>query len=287
MSPSPSSVSIGEIHVPGSGTLQNARTFLLTAPASASESPSLLFGLFAADAPRKVIEKLCDRVTEEARPAFFPTGDEAGFEKALTHANRVILGFLYDHGLSMHGIRLRGVLGGLSGDRLFVANRGDLKGLLLVPQRGALVPYTLFEEAGARGNDPKFFSSLQAGRLPPGSRLLATTGELFKALDEAFVRDVFVRSDADGAIRSLKNALRSSRLPIAAMTLTVPGPSLTAASEEPAALPARRSPETPRAPRVPAPPPTDFGELAARGVRAGIELGVRGLLALADRKSVV
>lgn len=281
------SISIGEIHVPGSGTHQNARTFLLTAPASSAGTPALLFGIFAADAPRKVVEKLCDRVAEEARPAFFPEGDEAGFEKALTRVNRVIVGFLYDHGLSMHGIRLRGALGGLSDDRLFIASRGALKGLLLVPKRGALVPYTLFEEAAARGNDPKFFSSLQAGRLPPGSRLLATTGELFQALDEAFIRDVFVRSDAAGAVRALKNALRASRLPVAAMTLTVPGP-------EPADAPAARREAaggrergaadvaTPqgRALKIPPPAPTDFGELAARALRAAVEYGVRGLLAL-------
>lgn len=281
------SVSIGEIHVPGSGTLQNARTFLLTAPASSAGTPALLFGIFAADAPRKVVEKLCDRVAEEARPAFFSEGDEAGFEKALTNINRVIVGFLYDHGLSMHGIRLRGALGGLSDGQLFVASRGNLKGLLLVPQCGALVPYTLFEEAAARENDPKFFSSLQAGRLPPGSRLLATTGELFQALDEAFVRDVFVRSDADGAVRALKNALRASRLPVAALTLTVPGPELADAPQARRAAAGGReqgaadvAPPQRRAPKIPPPAPTDFGELAARGLRAAVEFGVRGLLAL-------
>ena len=49
-------ISIGEIHIPGGAGLVSARTLTLTSPPSDDGGLELFFGMFAADAPKRVVE---------------------------------------------------------------------------------------------------------------------------------------------------------------------------------------------------------------------------------------
>src|SRR6188508_1961442 len=96
-------ISIGEIHIPGGTGLVSTRTIMLTSPPSPDgASLELFFALFAAETPKRVLEKLCERLSEDLRPVFFQKGPaDARFEAALKQANKSLLAFLYEHGLSL------------------------------------------------------------------------------------------------------------------------------------------------------------------------------------------
>ena len=204
------SVQIGEILVPGATSLHGARTFMLTRPSGGPHGVEVAFGLFAGETQKRVIDRLADRLFEELRPVIFAEGAdaEARFEAGLKRANSVILGFLHEHGLSLPGIKLRGAFGLLAGDRLFLANRGSFRGVVVVPQTHVkpLAAFTLFEEGSDTLTHPKFFASFQDGVLPAGARLFVASTELFQATDEAFAIGRFTDPDASRAIRDLKNA---------------------------------------------------------------------------------
>lgn len=278
-------ISIGEIQVPGGSGLVSARTMTLTNPPSADGSLELFFGLFAVDAPKKVLEKLCDRLGEELRPVFFRPGDaEARFEAALKQANKTILAFLYDHGLSLPGVKLRGAVAALAGGKLFAASRGPVRGTLYVPHAGALAPYALLDDAPGATADPKFFSSLQAGAFPDGGRLVLATSELFQALDDSYVRDTLGQADFAKASREIKHALRAGRYPVTVLSLSSPVPegalAPAQASDAPAA-PAKARPNVAPPRRAPAPiVGPDIGELAARALRFGLIAAGRGIASL-------
>ncbi len=274
------SVHVGEIHVPGAARLHGARTFILTKPAVPGNSKvELLFGVLAGETQKKIIDKLADRLVEELRPVFFNgEGDaEARYEAALKQANRAILVFLHEHGLSLPGIALRGAIGAIAGDRLLVSSRGALKGTLVVPRDKRFAAFDLFDDGGDRQPSPKFFASLQSGILRPGARLFIATNELFQTLDEAFVARLFTDPDAARASRELKNALRSSPQPVTLLTVSTPMPP---EDDLPAAVPAGRTAPAKRrqASRslAPALAPSgagpvvvaDPGDLASRGIRA-------------------
>lgn len=277
-------ISIGEIQVPGGSGLVSARSMTLTNPPSADGGLELFFGLFAADTPKKVLEKLCDRLDEELRPVFFRAGDpEARFEAALKQANKTILAFLYDHGLSLPGIKLRGAVAALAGGKLFAASRGQIRGTLYVPHAGALAPYALLDDAPGAATDPKFFSSLQAGAFPDGGRLVLATSELFQALDDSYVRDALGQVDFAKASREIKHALRSGRYPVTILSLSSPLPEGALASAADAAPVAPAKTRTNVAPRGRASAPIvgpDIGEIAARLLRAGLIAVGRGLASL-------
>jgi hypothetical protein len=113
-------ISIGEIHVPGGSGLGAVRCLTLTSPLQNEAGLELFFAILAADAPKRVVEKLSDRLSDELRTIFFQKGDpETRFEAALKQANKSILAFLYEHGLSLPGIKLRGAVAALSGGKLF------------------------------------------------------------------------------------------------------------------------------------------------------------------------
>jgi len=266
-------ISIGEIHVPGGAGLVSARTLTLTSPPSHEGGLELFFGMFAADAPKKVVEKLCDRLAEEFRPVFFRSGDpEARFEAALKQANKTILAFLYEHGLSLPGIKLRGAVAALSGGKLYAASRGAVRGMLYVPSGPALAPYALFDDAPEKPGEPKFFTSLQAGAFPDGARLVIATTELFQALDDAFVGATLGQPDFAKASREIKHALRAGRFPVSILALSSPPHEGAFAAEAIEAAP--KAPRPAKAPGArPAPAPIvgpDIGELIARGLRAGL-----------------
>lgn len=266
-------ISIGEIHVPGGAGLVSARTLTLTSPPSHDGGLELFFGMFAADAPKRVVEKLCDRLAEEFRPIYFRAGDpEARFEAVLKQANKTILAFLYEHGLSLPGIKLRGAVAALSGGKLYAASRGAVRGTLFVPNGRALAPYALLDDAGEKAGEPKFFTSLQAGAFPDGARLVIATSELFHALDDAFVGATLGQPDFAKASREIKQALRAGRYPVSILALSSPPPegAFAEAVEAPAPIPVRAAP-APRASRAAAPiVGPDIGELIARGLRAGL-----------------
>jgi len=275
-------ISIGEIHVPGGAGLVSARTLTLTSPPSHEGGLELFFGMFAADAPKRVLEKLCDRLSEEFRPVYFRPGDpEARFEAALKQANKAILAFLYEHGLSLPGIKLRGSVAALSDGKLYAASRGAVRGTLFVPDVGTLKPYALFDDAPEKPGEPKFFTSLQAGAFPEGARLVIASSELFQALDDDFVAATLGQPDFAKASREIKHALRAGRFPVSIMALSSPLPASVYA-ERPAAAPAK--PQRPKAPaaRNSAAPIVgpDIGELIARGLRAGLILAGRALTSL-------
>ena len=277
-------ISIGEIHVPGGAGLVSARTLTLTSPPSNEGGLELFFGMFAADAPKKVVEKLCDRLAEEFRPVFFRPGDaEARFEAALKQANKTILAFLYEHGLSLPGIKLRGAVAALSGGKLYAAARGAVRGTLYVPSGSSLAPYALFDDAPEKPGEPKFFTSLQAGAFPEGARLVVATTELFQALDDAFVGTTLGQPDFAKASREIKHALRAGRYPVSILALSSPPPAGAYAE-----APAEEAPKSARAAKPaaarPAAPPIvgpDIGELVARGLRAGLLFAGRLLTILA------
>lgn len=271
--------------------MHGARTFMLTTPASSDGAVELLFGLFAAEAPKKVVEKLCDRLSEDLRPVFFAPGSvsgdpEARYESALKQANRTIIGFLYDHHLSLPGIKLRGAVGVLSRDRLLISSRGQIRGLLFVPQGKILAAYTLLEETPDRLADPKFFFTLQSGTIRPGARLLLATSELFRALDESHVKNLYGAGDLAKANRDLKNALKNGRDPVTILTLALPQNQETAeAIERPGAgdrklktgghQASSLKPQTSSPSELPIGP--DIGELIARGIRFVFSALGRGL----------
>lgn len=266
-------ISIGEIHVPGGAGLVSARTLTLTSPPSNEGDLELFFGMFAADAPKRVVEKLCDRLAEEFRPVFFRPGDpEARFEAALKQANKTILAFLYEHGLSLPGIKLRGAVAAMSDGKLYAASRGAVRGTLYVPGGTGLAPYALFDDAAEKPGEPKFFTSLQAGAFPEGARLVIATTELFQALDDAFVGATLGQADFAKASREIKHALRAGRFPVSILALSSP----TVAGAY-AGAPVESAPQAPRAAKAPAAQPAsapivgpDIGELIARGLRAGL-----------------
>ncbi|HJV32775.1 MAG TPA: hypothetical protein VJ694_01990 [Patescibacteria group bacterium] len=273
-------ISIGEIHVPGGAGLVSARTLTLTSPPSDDGGLELFFGMFAADAPKKVVEKLCDRLSEEFRPIYFRAGDpEARFEAVLKQANKTILAFLYEHGLSLPGIKLRGAVAALSGGKLYAASRGGVRGTLYVPGESALTPYALFDDAAEKPGEPKFFTALQVGAFPEGARLVVATSELFQALDDAYVGETLGQADFAKASREIKHALRAGRYPVSIMALSSPLPygafaDAPAASAPKPAQSAKRAP----APRSSAPiVGPDIGELIARGLRAGLLFLGRGM----------
>ena len=276
-------ISIGEIHVPGGAGLVSARTLTLTSPPSDDGGLELFFGMFAADTPKKVVEKLCDRLAEEFRPVFFRPGDpEARFEAALKQANKTILAFLYEHGLSLPGIKLRGAVAALSGGKLYAASRGAVRGTLYVPAASALAPYALFDDAPEKPGEPKFFTSLQAGAFPEGARLVIATSELFHALDDAFVGATLGQPDFAKASREIKHALRAGRFPVSILALSSPLPAgAFAPSPEEDAPKAVRASKPPAArsapPQIVGP---DIGELIARGLRAGLLFAGRVLAAV-------
>lgn len=267
-------ISIGEIHVPGGAGLVSARTLTLTSPPSDDGGLELFFGMFAADAPKKVVEKLCDRLAEEFRPMYFRAGDpEVRFEAVLKQANKTILAFLYEHGLSLPGIKLRGAVAALSGGKLFAASRGALRGTLYVPNGGGLAPYALFDDAAEKLSEPKFFTSLQAGAFPDGARLVVATSELFHALDDSFVESALGQPDFAKASREIKHALRAGRFPVSILALSSPLPAeaFASAPEDAARRAARTAKPAPAARPAAAPiVGPDIGELIARGLRAGL-----------------
>ncbi len=278
-------ISIGEIHVPGSSGLGATRCLTLTSPLQYEGGLELFFAILSADAPKRVIEKLSDRLGEELRAVFFQKGDpEARFEAALKQANKCILAFLYEHGLSLPGIKLRGATAALAGGKLFVSSRGMMRGLLYVPQTDGLAPYTLFEEAPEKSSEPKFFTSLQTGAFPDGARLVIATSELFQALDDSYVQDVLGQQDYAKASREIKTALRASQKPVSILSLSSLLPE-SAFAKTPAAEASLSSgaaktkaagrPTRPAAPIV----GPDIGEIIARGVRASCLLAGRGLAA--------
>lgn len=265
-------ISIGEIHVPGGAGLVSARTLTLTSPPSERSGLELFFGMFAADAPKKVVEKLCDRLTDEFRPIYFRAGDpEARFEAVLKQANKTILAFLYEHGLSLPGIKLRGAVAALSGGKLYAASRGAVRGTLYVPNAQALAPYALFDDASEKTGEPKFFTSLQAGAFPEGARLVIATSELFHALDDGFVEGTLGQVDFAKASREIKHALRAGRYPVSILALSSPLPveAFAAAPKESAPAAARSPKPATRRTAAPIVGP-DIGELIARGLRAGL-----------------
>ncbi len=262
-------ISIGEIHVSGGSGLVAARCLTLTSPVPSSEGLELFFALLAAETPKRVIEKLAERLAEDIRPVFFQKGPpEARFEAALKQANKTILAFLYEHGLSLPGIKLRGTAAALSNGNLYVASRGAVRGLLYLPQAQTLVPYALFGETPEKGGESKFFTSLQTGAFPDGGRLVIATSELFQALDEAYTRSLLGQSDFAKASREVKLALRNARLPVSILSLSSPLPE-GVHGQEPAAPPVKSPrPHTPRSQRLAAPiAGPDIGELIARILR--------------------
>ena len=276
-------ISIGEIHVPGSSGLGAARCLTLTSPLQHEGGLELFFAILAADAPKRVVEKLSDRLGEELRAVFFQKGDpEARFEAALKQANKCILAFLYEHGLSLPGIKLRGAVAALCGGKLFVSSRGMMRGLLYVPHGDSLAPYALFDEVPEKTSEPKFFTSLQAGAFPDGARLVIATSELFQALDDAYVQDVLGQQDYAKASREIKTALRAAQKPISILSLSSLLPeSATAKTGAANASTSSAKAKTPeRSARATAPiVGPDIGEVIARGVRVGCLLAGRGLAA--------
>jgi len=266
-------ISIGEIHVPGGNGLVAARCLTLTSPPQTGGDLELFFALLAAETPKRVIEKLSDRLGEEIRPVFFQKGDaEARFEAALKQANKTVLAFLYEHGLSLPGIKLRGAAAALSGGQLMVSAHGAVRGLLYVPQEETLTPYALFDESPEKSTEPKFFSSLQAGAFPEGGRLVIATSELFQSLDDGFVRAALGQADFAKASRDIKSALRNAREPVSILSLSSPLPETARAGAPAAAVtPLRPAAQaTPAAPRPRAAAPIvgpDIGELVARALR--------------------
>lgn len=282
-------IQLGEIHVPGGSGTAGAKTFVLTKPAQPGEPVELLFGLFAAEAPRKIIEKLADRLAEEARPVFFGASgsSEERFEMMLKQLNRAILGFLHEHHLSIPGIRLRGAIGAVVGNELMLSSRGRLRGILAVPTKTALQPYDLFDDSADHQTNPKFFVALQSGTLPPGSRLYVSSAELFETLDEPFVKEAFSEPDETRVTRDLKAALKSSRLPVSVMSLMMPGGDPMEApvrSQAPIAKP-QAKPKPQNAAQVKAQTDSnmaDIGEMVARGIRM-IFFGLGSALKLLPR----
>jgi hypothetical protein len=281
------SVHIGELHLPGSGRPLSARTFVLTIPAgNEADAVEVLFGMFVADVPKRAIEKLCDRVTEDVRGAFFQRGleTEARFEASLKEINRVILNFLHEHGLSLPGIALRGAVGALIGRRLLVASRGRLRGTLVMPQGGNRTAYKLFEDAPSAQTSPKFFTTFQDGQLAPGSRLYVSTDELFEALDETHANRLFTDPDAARTTREFRQALKSAAASISIMSLSLPTDApAEAATVKASAAPAAKKPvrvEKAAPARPPMPVGPDVGELVSRGIKRLLGVIWNGLKAL-------
>jgi len=266
-------ISIGEIHVPGGNGLVAARCLTLTSPPQAGGDLELFFALLAAETPKKIVEKLSDRLAEELRPVFFQKGGaDARFEAALKQANKTILAFLYEHGLSLPGIKLRGAAAALTGGQLMVSAHGAVRGLLYVPQEEALTPYALFDESPEKSGEPKFFTSLQAGAFPEGGRLVIATSELFHSLDDGYVRAALGQADFAKASRDIKSALRNAREPVSILSLSSPLPE-TARAGAPAAAVTPLRPAAQAAPAAPRPRTSapivgpDIGELVARALR--------------------
>lgn len=267
-------ISIGEIHIPGGSGLVSARTLTLTSPPSDEGGLELFFGLFAADAPKKVVEKLCDRLTEEFRPIYFRSGNpEARFEAALKQANKSILAFLYEHGLSLPGVKLRGAVAALAGGKLYAASRGAIRGTLYVPGGSILAPHALFDETSEKAGEPKFFTSLQTGPFQDGARLVISTSELFQALDDGYVSDTLGQADFAKASRDIKHALRAGKFPVSILALSSPNLE-TADVPQPTAkvqrTTARASSGTGNRPTPPPIVGPDIGELIARWIRSGL-----------------
>lgn len=268
-------ISIGEIHVPGGSGLVAARCLTLTSPPQSGGELELFFALLAAEAPKRVVEKLSDRLAEDVRAVFFQKGEvESRFEAALKQANKTILAFLYEHGLSLPGIKLRGAAAALSGGQLFVSSHGAVRGLLYVPQEDALAPYALFDDAPDKAGEPKFFTSLQTGAFPDGGRLVIATSELFQSLDDGFVRDALGQADFAKASRDIKSALRNAREPVSILSLSSPPPAFAsgqAPAQKAATAPLRPAAQArPPAPKRSSAPPIvgpDIGELVARALR--------------------
>lgn len=249
----------------------------------------LFFAILAAETPKRVMEKLSESLGEEIRRIFFSSGGEGGaearFEAALKQANKTILAFLYEHGLSLPGIKLRGAAAAIAEGQLFVSSRGAVRGLLYVPQEGALTPYALFDEAPEKSGEPKFFTSLQTGAFPDGGRLVIATSELFQSLDDGFVRGALGQADFSKASRDIKTALRNARLPVSILSLSSPLPDTAQAKApvnrsavtplRPAAQPAAApAPRRKAAPGIVGP---DIGELIARALRRALSFIGRSL----------
>ncbi len=270
-------ISIGEIHVPGGSGLASARCLTLTSPIQQEGGLELFFAMLAADAPRRVIEKMSDRLGQELRPVFFQKGDpEARFEAALKQANKTILAFLYEHGLSLPGIKLRGATAALSEGKLFVSSRGAMRGSLYVPHDDGLAPYALFDETPEKMTEPKFFTSLQAGAFPDGARFVIATSELFQSLDDGYVHQTLGQADFAKASREIKNALRASSNAVSILSLSSLLPEGSAATS-----PTGRKQPSAKAARI-APPVVspDIGEMGSRALRASLLFVGRGVAAV-------
>lgn len=278
-------ISIGEIHVPGGSGLGAVRCLTLTSPLQNEAGLELFFAILAADAPKRVVEKLGERLSEELRAVFFQKGDpETRFEAALKQANKSILAFLYEHGLSLPGIKLRGAMAALSGGKLFVSSRGTMRGLLYMPHADGLAPYALFDETPEKSSEPKFFTALQAGAFPDGARLVIATSELFQSLDDSYVRDMLGQADFAKASREIKTALRATQKPVSILSLSSLLPESSLADGGSRALRASETPGGKKKQRAAAPiVGPDIGEVIARGVRvscsyAGLALTAGGRL---------
>ncbi len=263
-------ISIGEIHVPGGAGLGAVRCLTLTSPLQNEGGLELFFAMFAADAPKRVVEKMSERLSDELRTIYFQKGDpETRFEAALKQANKTILAFLYEHGLSLPGIKLRGAAAALSGGKLLVSSRGMVRGLLYMPHSDGLKPYTLFDEAPEKNGEPKFFTSLQAGSFPDGARLVIATSELFQSLDDAYVQSLLGQSDFAKASREVKAALRSAQKPVSILSLSSLLPEGASAALKPSGTPVKKTGSM-KPPRAAAPIiGPDIGDMLARGLRAG------------------
>ncbi len=271
-------ISIGEIHVPGGSGLAAARCLTLTSPIQQEGGLELFFAMLAADAPRRVVEKMSDRLGQELRPVFFQKGDpETRFEAALKQANKTILAFLYEHGLSLPGIKLRGAAAALSDEKLFVSSRGAMRGSLYMPHDDGLAPYALFDETPEKITEPKFFTSLQAGAFPDGARFVIATSELFQSLDDGYVHQTLGQSDFAKASREIKSALRASSNAVSILSLSSLQPEGAAAPVKSVSAKKQSSAKTARiAPPVVSP---DIGEMGSRALRAGLLFVGRGIAA--------
>lgn len=272
---------LSEVIIPGAGRSSGVKSFLLTRP-SAGGGVSVFFGLFAADAPRKVVEKIAERAAEASAPTFFDgvSDMEQRYESALKQANKAVLNVLHEQRLSLPGIKLRGIIGACENGRLMVSNRGSMRGVALFPKGGTMTGIRLFQEGPDTSTNPKFFSSFQSGALPPGSRVVLATGELFQAVDEPFLRDLFGREAPAAAARALKQKARGRAL-AAALTLAVPPDDLEPIAESRAASPpdpVRKGPVRPA--RRGEPAGLDIGELGAKTVEGAFVLAWNGLKAV-------
>lgn len=276
---------VGEILVQGPARSCGAKTFILTSPMlNGGAKAEVLFGIMAAEAPRKVVERLTERLAEALRASFFDASGslDQRYEAALKQANKTILAFLHEHRLSLPGIKLRGVVGTLSDDTLLISNRGTMRGIVLVPRNGRMNSLSLFKEGSDTQTNPKFFSSFQSGSLLPGSMIIAATKELFQVLDETYLKRLFSEKDSVDASRDIRMMLKGKSQAVSLTLTTAPKEAdETVAETEPAPVAPKRTPAKPRIPvprahravvarkrekQPPLPVNMDIGEIGAKSI---------------------